>query len=61
MKRWFVGGHFQEAAWRAEKARFEHLKFGGKGLHLLASDADGWSAMSDAELNDACRLAPPPV
>ena len=61
LKRWYVGGHFQEAAWPAEKVRFEHLKFGGQGLHLLASDADGWSAMSDAELNDACRLVPPPV
>ena len=30
-------------------------------LSHLASDAPGWSDMSDEELNEACRIVPPPI
>ena len=58
LKRWFVVGHMSEDGWPAATKRKEHLKFGGPSLALLASDADGWSDMTEAELDEACRLVP---
>ena len=58
LKRWFVVGHMSEDGWPAATKRKEHLKFGGPGLALLASDADGWSDMTEAELDEACRIVP---
>ena len=58
LKRWFVAGHMQEGLWPEGKKRAEHLNFGGKGLALLASDAPGWSDMTELELNEACSIVP---
>ena len=60
LKRWFVSGHMSEASWPAATKRKEHLKFGGVALALLASDAAGWSSMTDAELDEACCIVPGP-
>ena len=59
LKRWYVSGHASEDAWPAAAKRTAHIKFGGQGLALLASDAPGWCDMSEAELDDACRTVPP--
>ena len=58
LKRWYVSGHASEAAWPAATKRTAHVKFGGQSLALLASDAAGWCDMSEAELDDACRIVP---
>ena len=59
LKRWFVTGQLQEAEWPAHSKREKHLTCGGQGLALLASDAAGWSEMSEDELNATCHLLPP--
>ena len=58
LKRWYVSGHASEATWPAATKRTAHVKFGGLSLALLASDAAGWCDMSEAELDDACRIVP---
>ena len=61
LKRWYVVGHVSEAPWPAATKRTAHIKFGGQGLALLASDAPGWCDMSEGELDDACRIVPRPA
>ena len=58
LKRWYVSGHASEGLWPVATKRKAHLKFGGQGLALLASDAPGWRDMSEEELDEACRLVP---
>ena len=61
LKRWFISAQFQEGEWDVARVRSEHLKLGGVHLSHLASDAVGWSDMSDDELTEACRIVPPPI
>ena len=61
LKRWFVAGQFQEPAWPVGQQRSHHLKCGGQCLGLFATGEPGWSEMSEDELNEACRVVPPPV
>ena len=59
LKRWYVGGSQQ--TWDPQTARSSHLKFGGRSLHMLASGAEGWSSISEEELNDMARQVGPSV
>ena len=53
LKRWYVAGAQQ--AWEPRTARTDHTKFGGRGLRLLDSGAEGWCSISEEELNEMAR------
>ena len=55
LKRWFVGE--VQNTWDPQTARSSHIKFGGRRLHLLDSGAEGWSNVSEEELNEMARRA----
>ena len=53
LKRWYVAG--SQETFDPQVARTSHIKFGGRGLHMLASDAPGWCSVSEEDLNEMAR------
>ena len=53
LKRWYVAGARER--FEAQIARTSHVKFGGRSLHMLASDAPGWCDVSEEDLNEMAR------
>ena len=57
LKRWYVAG--SQEAFDPQTARTSHIKFGGRGLHMLDSGAEGWCSISEEDLNEIARRLGP--
>ena len=57
LKRWYVAGAQQ--TWDPQTARSSHIKFGGMGLCMLDSGAEGWCDIGEEELNEMARRVGP--
>ena len=56
LKRWFVAGGTEEAAWPEDTKRTQHKEMGlHNRLKFLASDAPGWSGIDDEDLDEMVK------